>query len=201
MMNLSAYFPLAAYTIAPEDVLAHKVRNLLAADERLLAIFTAERIETVPALGLPDRRAGMRLMVAPGDVDEQGGPTNVDTANVRIILRISYQLPKDQWDPLYSGASEVLTYPFGVPTLATLVRHILRLLKQDETLLQRMPNGSTEKLTDGAIFGPFTNSQDPPDPNVESMRYYRDIVVTYRVPLVHRGEHSGKIESVYENGG
>ena len=200
MMDLSGPFPIGSYLIAPEDVIPHAARNLLASDERLLAIFGPEKIEVVPALGLPDHRPFPRLQISTADVSEQQGATNTDGADVRVIFRIRYDM-KD-WRPLYSGAGEgQLDWPFGTPTTATLARHILRLLKADKVLLVRFPNGTVAGLCSEAKFGPYNYSVDIQDATPDRMAFNHDIAATYTANLVHSGEHAGKFHNAAANGG
>ena len=204
-MNLSDYFrPELGDILAPEDIIAHKVRNLLAADERLLAIFGSDRIETVPFLAGIDRRDYPRLYVAAFSTSEEQGVTDNDTAKVRVYVRVAYEA-KD-WQPLYSGASESLIYPFGVASLATLARHIVRVLKADTTLETVMPNAVTAGLANLALFGPYSFSTDAIDPNGNRWAFNHDIQVEYAVNLIHAdrdndGADAGKIHNVAANGG
>lgn len=204
-MNLSDFFrPELGDILAPEDIIAHKVRNLLAADERLLAIFGADRIETVPFLAGIDRRDYPRLYVAAFSTAEDQGVTDNDMARIRVYVRVAYEAK--EWQPLYSGATEELVYPFGVASLATLARHVVKVLKQDPTLETEMPNGTTAGLARIALFGPYSFSTDAIDPNANRWAFNHDIQVEYEVRLVHSdpsndGADAGKIHNVAANGG
>lgn len=205
-MNLSPWFkPELGDVLAPEDIIAHKVRNLLAADDRLRAIFAnGDRIETVPFLAGIDRRDYPRLYVAAFSATEDQGVTDNDMAKIRVYVRVAYEA-KD-WQPLYGGATESLVYPFGVPSLATLARHIVKVLKQDTTLETVMPNGSTAGLARAALFGPYSFSTDAIDPNANRWAFNHDIQVEYDVRVIHAdlandGADAGKIHNVAANGG
>jgi hypothetical protein len=195
---LRNYFDPSTETLAPEDILAHKVRNVLAADEKLLAIFGPEKIETVPFLNGSDLRDFPRLQIAAYNVSEVSGVTNNDSADIRIYIRIRYDAA--EWAPLYSGETEKLSWPYGVASMATLVRHIVRLLKAEGVFEETFPSG-TASLANQVDFGPYQFSIDQPDPTAGRFAFNHDIQVTYKVNLIYSGTNAGKIHNAAANGG
>lgn len=198
MKPLSAYFDPATDVLAPEDILAHKVRNVLAANERLLAIFGPDRIETVPYLNGADLRDFPRLQVAAYTTSEVQGVTNNDSADIRIYVRVRYDAA--EWAPLYSGETEKLSWPYGVPSMATLSRHIVNLLKAEGVFEETFPSG-TASLANQVDFGPYSFSVDQPDPTVGRFAFNHDVQITYKVNLVFSGTNAGKIHNAAANGG
>ena len=157
-MKLADYFDVTqGDLLGPADVIAYKVRDTLAADWKLCQIFGPERIEVVDRLRGSDYRDFPRLQISAFSEEQIAGATNNDTNTTRLYIRIRYHEP--EWSTLAAGETEskavtvgsnvrrVLTWPYGVPSMASLEWHIFKLLKADEGLATLFPNAATEDLT------------------------------------------------------
>lgn len=195
-MDLTPYF--SASECSPADVIAYAVRNLLAADETIQAIFGPERIEVCELLSGHDFRDMPRLQVSATAPAEQQGVGNVDIANpLAVYIRVRYEAPL--WSTLVSGGASKLVWPFAVPTVETLCHHVLKVLKADKYLRCYMPNGNREQLAYEVAYS-VTDAQ--PDVNAQGQVLFNRIIqASYRVQTVHDGADAGKIHNVAANGG
>ena len=212
-MKLSTYFdPTLGDILAPADILAFKVRDILAADTVLSAIFKPGAIEIVDRLRGHDYREFPRLQVSAYSSEEVAGVTNNDSARVRLYIRVRYE--DAEWEVTYSGESEsipvsgqsyrTLAWPFGVPTMASIEWRIFMALKADEGLMVVFPN-DTADLAHLATFGPSNYSEDEPDPTTGRIASNHTIQVEYQINAVHSdrdgGTDAGKIHNAAANGG
>jgi len=197
-MNLSDYFDLSE-VLAPEDILASRIRNVLAGDEKLLAIFGADSIETVPFLNGLDFREFPRLQVAAFSSAETQGVGNIDREDPMVVyIRIRYDAAT--WEPLESGGKVTLSWPYGVPSLATLTRHIVSVLKAESMFDETFPNATVASLlAERPTFGPFNFSQDVSVDGRLALNH--DIQMNCTVRVVNNGANAGKIVNAAANGG
>lgn len=183
MRNLTEHF--TAEEAGPEDVLIAKVQRTLAADDKLVAIFGAERIEAVPLPDAPDWRDGPRLQIFHGAVPaEDQFPGNADKRQVAIIVRIRFDWR--EWEPMVTG-QPVEPWPYAVPSLATVENHVLTVLKAARQLAEVVNGEDIQLVSKAPIIGPFQSAGADPDPREgsDAVVFLRDCRALYEVLLDH----------------
>lgn len=170
----------------PEDVFAAKVQRLLAVEPKLVTLFTAAHIEAMPALYPFDARPLPRLQVAPALTSQlEELPGGLERRPIELVVRIRFEA--SQWRPLLAGAP-VGGWPYAVPSLNTLQKHITAYLQRNRELAETI-GGTSRPLSDPGRFraGPFDllPTQSPSDLGEDFVLNY-DLRYGY-APLVAHG--------------
>lgn len=169
--------------LAPADIVASKVLELLQANEVLDEIFSG-RIERPVAAAPWDARDLPRLKVYPAVAEGPQAPTQLELQNVQVVIAV------------VMNAGEMPTLAAWEPGLSTLSAYINQVLRADRTLLEQINGVSDVPL---AMEGNPGADQLYIDPVAEPRRQaVLFIPWTYRVDVDQR---DGKIANVKAAGG
>jgi len=132
---------IAQNDLAPEDLICHKVRELLVANATLLAIFSAERIEVVPARDMLEFRNLPRLQIYPFSTTESARPTQVAQQDIEVFIGIRY------------SARDVRPLIPWAPGVASVVHRIKQVLRDNRQLADFSSNAVAIHLASNSNAG------------------------------------------------
>ncbi len=169
--------------LSPEDVVCHRVLELLAADGDLVAIFEG-RMEFMPTRPTWDFRDFPRLQVYAGSTSETQAPTQLAIDQVSVI--VSIRMDGREIPPVRAWS----------PGLSTLAWHIQKILRADRTLVDQVAGQQVPLAMEGRPQP--TNYVIELEPDTGRPALVLEIPWVYRVDV---DQPTGRIANIVRAGG